>query len=65
MEITREDLTKMESTLSIKHYDRPLWAKYFDCYNNNHEIKLHMDCKPCYFKVYNYIRMQFEQQTNK
>lgn len=65
IKVTELELSRMKREMSQIgwSFDRTFWGKYFDYYNENHDIKLHMSCRPCYSKVYQYIRNNFEQTT--
>lgn len=48
-----EELKELLKTLGKR---TPLWEKAFSIYNEHNAHKLSMNCKPCYGKVYNFIK---------
>lgn len=66
MTLTQSELDIMgrdiKNLIAKKPTNRGFWGKFFQYYNENHDVKLHMDCRSCYPKVYNFIKTQFEQQ---
>jgi hypothetical protein len=36
------------------------WKILFTCYNDHHEESLSMGCYPCYHKVYQFVKEQYE-----
>jgi hypothetical protein len=68
LRLTNEELLLLENHYvamkTITNEIRPrtnlgLWKQAFDWYNENHQAKVNMTCRPCYFKVIDWCRKQF------
>ena len=51
-------MSEEELKILLQTYGKvtPLWKRAFDIYNKHNAKKLSMSCKPCYAKVYSYLK---------
>jgi len=66
MIITQSDIDIMakdiKNLIQFMPRDKAFWSKFFDYYNQNHEKRIGMGCRPCFPKVYYFIKKEFEKQ---
>lgn len=60
------EILKQQRFGSFSGMNKQLWMRAFQEYNNDHPLNrpLGLKCRSCYMKVYNHIKLKYEDQSS-